>query len=439
VALSAAPNAAQDPAGHNIVRRGTAALRAGRSAAAGVVVLLVMTGCLAPAGGARVQDAEASGDGTLKIGLILDNTGSQGFLNTSQLAAARLAVREINAAGGHKGKPVELLPEIISEDTADQAKELAAAKADVVIGPTDSSRAPAAIDVLSNAKVALISPANAAGGLSTYRSGGYYFRTSAADVAQAAVLVKLAKDDGARTLAIVHEEGGYGKDVSAAVGAAAKAAGLGPVAVAGFALGQAQQAAAAAKAAAPDAVVLVARNGAQGAIAELNNAGLGGRKLILSDGAVNEYGSGLGSGALDGARGILPGVFPSAHFQGELVSVDPDLLDMTFAAETYDAVNLAAIAAAAAEDDAGTSIAARLIGVSGGAAQAAGETAVCTSYPTCIDLLRAGKRPDYDGQSGVINFDSNGDVTSANYMVFRYGADNQATRSGSETARSSGG
>ncbi|CAI3793090.1 ABC transporter substrate-binding protein [Pseudarthrobacter sp. MM222] len=438
MALPAAPHAGHDPAGDNIVRRRTAALRAGRSAAVGAVALLVMTGCLAPAGGARVRSAEASGDGTLKIGLILDNTGSQGFLNTSQLAAARLAVSEINAAGGHKGKPVELLPEIISEDTAGQAKELAAAKADVVIGPTDSSRAPAAIDVLSNAKVALISPANAASGLSTYRSGGYYFRTSAADVAQAAVLVKLAKDGGAKTLAIVYEEGGYGKDVSAAVGAAAKAAGLGPVAVAGFTPGQAQQAAAAAKAAAPDAVVLVARNGAQGAIAELNNAGLGGRKLILSDGAVNEYGSGLGSGALDGARGILPGVFPSAHFQGELVSVDPDLLDMTFAAETYDAVNLAVIAAAAAEDDAGTSIAARLIGVSGGAAQAAGETAVCTSYQTCIDLLRAGKRPDYDGQSGVINFDSNGDVTSANYMVFRYGADNQATRSGSETARSSG-
>jgi neutral amino acid transport system substrate-binding protein len=445
VALPAAAHARPDFAGHNSVRRRTAALRAGRSAAAGTVALLALTGCLAPAGGARVQDAEASGDGTLKIGLILDNTGGQSFLNNSQLAAAKLAVREINAAGGHKGKPVELLPETISEDSAAQARKLAAANADVVIGPTDSSRAPAAIDVLSNAKVALISPANAASGLSTYRSGGYYFRTSAADVAQAAVLVKLAKDGGAKTVAVVYQEGSYGKGVSAAVGAAAKDAGLGPVAVAEFKPGQAQEAAAAAKAAAPDAVVLVAREGAQGAIAELNNAGLGGQKLILGDGAVNEYGSGLGSGALDGARGILPGVFPSAHFQGELVSVDPGLKDMTFAAETYDAVNLAAIAAAAADDDAGTSIAARLIAVSGGSAspadgaQPAAETAACTSYQTCIDVLRAGKRPDYDGQSGVINFDSNGDVTSANYMVFRYGPDNQATMSGSETARSSGG
>jgi len=337
---------------------------------------------------------------------------------------------------------VELLPESIGTDTAAQAKNLVAAKADVVIGPTDSSRAADAIDVLSRAKVALISPANTAPGLSKYKSGGYYFRTTAADIAQASVLVKLAKDGGAKTIAVLHEEGSYGKEVSVAVSAAAKASGLGTSVDAEFSAGHAQQAAAAAKAAAPDAVVLVARDGAQGAIAELNNAGLAGNKLVLSDGAVNQYGHGLGSKALDGARGVLPGTFPSAHFQAELVAVDPGLKDMAFAAETYDAVNLAAIAAAAAEDDAGTSIASRLIAVSGGTAGAAGaasgEAEACGSYQECVAVLRAGKRPDYNGQSGPINFDSNGDVTAAAYMVYSYGSDNNAKMTGSETARSAG-
>jgi branched-chain amino acid transport system substrate-binding protein len=439
--------AGQEPcpkaAGGTVGRR-AAALRRGRAVAVLAAAALTTTACLGPAGGARVEQADASGDGTLRIGLILDNTGAQSFLNAPQLAAAKLAVKEINAAGGHKGKPVELLPETVSEDTAAQAKALVAAKADVVIGPTDSSRAPAAIDVLSNAKVAMISPANTASGLSSYESNGYYFRTSAADIAQAPVLVKLAKDGGAATIAVVYEEGSYGKDVSTAVAAAAKEAGLGPVAVAGFTPGQAQQAAAAAKAAAPDAVVLVSREGAQGAIAELNNAGLSGKKLILSDGAVNQYGSGLGSRALDGARGILPGTFASAHFQGELVSVDPELKDMTFAAETYDAVNLAAIAAAAAQDDAGTSVAASLIAVSGGNIPEqgnggpAGDSTVCKTYQECLDALRAGNRPDYDGESGPVGFDSSGDVSSANYVVYTYGADNTATMTGKETASSSG-
>ncbi|MCX6497613.1 MAG: ABC transporter substrate-binding protein [Arthrobacter sp.] len=408
----------------------------------GVVAAVALGACAGPTGNARVDAVDAGGDGTLRIGLILDNTGNQSFLNAPQLAAAKLAVKEINAAGGHKGKPVELLPETIGTDTAAQAKGLVAAKADVVIGPTDSSRAPDAIDVLARAKVAVISPANTAPGLSKYKSGGYYFRTVAADVAQASVLVKLAKDGGAKTIAVVHEEGSYGKEVSVAVSAAAKAAGLGTSVDAEFKAGQAQQAAAAAKAASPDAVVLVARDGAQGAIAELNNVGLAGRKLILSDGAVNQYGQGLGSRALDGARGILPGMFPSAHFQAELVAVDPGLKDMAFAAETYDAVNLAAIAAAAADDDAGASIAAKLVSVSGGTTGSpgapAGEAQACTSYQDCVTALRAGKRPDYDGQSGPINFDSNGDVTTAGYMVYSYGADNNAKMTGAETARSAG-
>ncbi|MBT2596020.1 ABC transporter substrate-binding protein [Arthrobacter sp. ISL-72] len=423
------PSAARHVTG-TPARSGRSRLRFSAAAALAAGTALVLAGCSGQTGNARVDAADAAGDGTLRVGLILDNTGKQSFLNASQLAAAKLAVQEINAAGGHKGRPVELLPEEIGEDTAAQAKALVAAKADVVIGPTDSSRAPGAIDVLANAKVAIISPANTAHGITRYKSGGYYFRTSAADVAQAPVLVKMANDSGARTLAIVHEEGLYGKDVSAAVAAAAKAAGLGIVADAAFPSGQAQQAAAAAAAAAPDAVVLVARAGAQGAIAELNNQGLAGSKLILSDGAINQYGSALGSNALDGARGILPGVFSSAHFQGELVAVDPELKDMTFAAEAYDAVNLAAIAAAAAQDDAGSSIAAKLMAVSGGSEGAA----PCKSYKECADAIKAGKAADYDGESGRVGFDSNGDVTSANYMVFTYAANNTARMSGRETA-----
>jgi branched-chain amino acid transport system substrate-binding protein len=219
------------------------------------------------------------------------------------------------------------------------------------------------------------------------------------------------------------------------------------VADAEFTPGQAQQAVAAAKAANPDAVILVSRDGAQGAIAELNNAGLAGKKLVLSDGAVSKYGAGLGARALEGARGILPGVFPSAAFQADLVAVDPGLKDMVFAAETYDAVVLAAVAAAAAEDDAGTSIAASLVAVSGGTPAAGGTGAggsqppseSCTSYKDCVGVLRAGQRPDYDGQSGRINFDAHGDITEANYMVSTYGEDNLPTVDGTEAASSSGG
>ncbi|GAC1449380.1 MAG: hypothetical protein PVSMB10_01180 [Pseudarthrobacter sp.] len=411
----------------------TALLRSITAAA----LLLALAGCAGAAGGnARVDTVEASGDGTLRIGLLLDNTGEQSFLNDAQRAAAEVAVKDINAAGGHKGKPVELIIGA-GEDTRAQAKNLVDSKADVVIGPTDSSHAPAAIDVLSAARTPLISPANSAGALSAYKSGGYYFRTAPTDVAQASVLVKLAKDGGAKNIAVVHQDSAYGTDVSAAVAGAASAAGLETVSTSAFKPGAAQKAAAAARAAKPDVVILIAREDAQGALAELNNAGLSGSKLILSDGAFAQYGSGLGSKALDGARAVVPGVFPSAAFQARLLEVNPGLKDLSFAAEAYDAVNLAALAAAAADDDAGRSIAANLIAVSGGTAggQDTGQPGkACLSYADCLAVLKAGGKINYDGESGPVAFDSHGDITTANFMVFTYGADNRAVRTGREAA-----
>lgn len=409
---------------------------------------IALAGCSATIGNARLDVVTPSGDGVLRVGVILDNSGGSAFLNESELAAAKLAVKQVNDAGGYRGHPVELLPAsaasdgssaaAFTADTAAQAKALLGAHADVVVGPTDSSHAAAAIDVLSPARVPLISPANTASGLSSYKSGGFYFRTSAADTAQGSVLAKLAHDAGAKRLSVLHEAGDYGTRVSGAVMDAARGLGMDAVSNVEFAAGKAAPAAASIKSGTPDAVVVVARDGAQGALAELLNAGLSGKKLLLSDGAIRQYGTTLGAGGLDGARGILPGVFPSVEFQAGLTGIAPNLKDTTYAAETFDAVTLAALAAAAANDDAGASIAAWLTTVSGGVRPTAGgaaskERTSCASYKDCLEVLKGAKLPDYDGESGTIGFDANGDVTSSNYMVFTYGADNTARVSGKET------
>lgn len=411
-----------------------------RSSALGLSAALVLavTACSGVAGNARLADAEASGDGTLRIGVILDSSGEQSFLNDAQQAAVELAVRDVNADGGHKGKPVELLA-TPSGDSASQARKLVDGKADVVVGPTDSVNAPAAIDVLSRAGITVISPANTASALTNYKSGGYYFRTAAADAAQAPVLVKLATDTGAKSLAVIYQEGSYGKAVSDAVASVAGESGLGAPVVAEFAPGQAADAAAKVRDAAADAVVVIAREGSQGVLAELKNAGIPGEKLLLSDGAFDQYGSGLANGTLEGARAVLPGNFPSSAFQDRLLSVDKGLKDLTFAAESYDAVILAALAAEERKDDSGKSIAAGLISVSGGHIDGAGERTPCTSFVDCRKLLASGKGADYDGQSGPVAFDGNGDITSASYMTFTYGPDNKATLSGKESAARSNG
>ncbi|MCY0906117.1 ABC transporter substrate-binding protein [Arthrobacter sp. H14-L1] len=425
---------------------GSTAAPATALGAAVLAAALAITACSGPSGNARTASVGASGDGVLKVGLLLDNGGAQGFLNDSEQAAAKLAVNQISISGGFKGKPVELLPATPGADTTSQATTLAALKADVVIGPTDSANAAAAIGVLSTAKITLISPANTAPGLRDAASGGYYFRTQAAYTMQGQVLAKLAADIGPK-IAVLHESGSYGAEISRAVTEALKR--TGSVAAAGTHAGtdavavdaQANPGAEAetvreVKNAQADAVIVVARGGGQSLLAELANAGIPGSKLVLSDGATGNYGTGLASAALKGAKGILPGIFPTAEFQKQLLALTPGLKDMTFAAETYDAVILAALAATAADDDAGSSIAARLISVSGGSGVGDGGKAAagtpCTGYPDCSELLARKQSIDYEGISGPINFDENGDITAANYVVYSYGADNRPAMSGTE-------
>ena len=66
-------------------------------------------GCLG-AGGRRPLHPlppPTQGDGALTIGTLLPQTGSLAFLGPPEFAGVELAVKDINAAGGVLGKPVD--------------------------------------------------------------------------------------------------------------------------------------------------------------------------------------------------------------------------------------------------------------------------------------------------------------------------------------------
>ncbi|HEV2821010.1 MAG TPA: hypothetical protein VGW11_10930, partial [Solirubrobacteraceae bacterium] len=46
-----------------------------------------------------------------------------------------------------------------------------------------------------------------------------------------------------------------------------------------------------------------------------------------------------------------------------------------------------------------------------------------TQLPQAIDALRNGQDIDFEGVTGPINFDENGDPAAATYEVYRYGND----------------
>ena len=51
-----------------------------------------------------------AGDGVLKIGTLLPETGSLAFLGPPEIAGVKVAIEEINAAGGVLGKPTSSRP-----------------------------------------------------------------------------------------------------------------------------------------------------------------------------------------------------------------------------------------------------------------------------------------------------------------------------------------
>ncbi len=97
--------------------------------------------------------------------------------------------------------------------------------------------------------------------------------------------------------------------------------------------------------------------------------------------------------------------------------VDPALQDFNYAAEAYDVVNVIALAMEIAQTD-GIEHASEIIGVTRDGTK-------CTSFVECKELIDAGEDIDYDGSSGPLEFDGNGEPTIASYGLLRIGDNNR--------------
>jgi branched-chain amino acid transport system substrate-binding protein len=136
-----------------------------------------------------------------------------------------------------------------------------------------------------------------------------------------------------------------------------------------------------------------------------------------------DYSQALPAGTLTNVNGILEGAGADAAFAARVKAADPAASNMLYAPEAYDATILAALAAIVAKDASGAAIASRLVDVSRGGIK-------CTSFGECIAVLKTQSDIDYDGISGTIAFDKNGDPSSAHFGIYKYDAGNRFARAG---------
>ncbi|WP_111720633.1 ABC transporter substrate-binding protein [Homoserinimonas sp. OAct 916] len=396
---------------------------------------LVLAGCAA---GTTADPSESAApapggepivsDLTLKIGTILPQSGQLAYLGPPEEAGVQLAVNEINEA--NMGIKVEATFRDSGDTTTDiatiSATDLLAAGVTSIVGAASSAVSFNIIDKITDAGVLQISPANTSPDFTDYDDGGLYFRTAPSDLLQGEVLANQIAEDGKSALGMIVLNDPYGTGLAASLKENYEAAGGKVVSEALFNEGDTTFDAqiSTVMAAKPDAIAVITFEQAKVIIPALVAAGAPNDSMYLVDGNLADFSADFEPGTLEGSKGTQPGPALSADFHDKLMAIDPTLKNFNYAAESYDAVVLLALAALAAQDTSGKAMAGKMVEVSGGS----GDGTKATTFADAAKIILDGGVADYDGPSGPITFNEKGDPTEAAIGIFQYQKDNTIKR-----------
>lgn len=405
---------------------------------------LVLAGCSGGGtGGDATTPPSETRDLTLKIGTILPQTGSLSFLGPPEEAGVGLAAADVNAYAETSGLTIDDIVWGDSGDTDNKAyattiQTLISEGVTAAIGAASSGVTKLFLDDAVAAGIITFSPANTSLDFTTWDDNGLYWRTAPSDTLQGEVLGNLVAEDGRENVAVLYLNDSYGTGLNEVFQETFTGAGGTIVAEQSYNTGDTSFDAqiSAIMASNPDAIVLITFDEIYTIGPALLAAGYPADQLYLVDGNLKNFGSDdkwpAGS-SMEGAKGTTPAgpLEADAGFQDRLnewwvADGNTELTDFSYANESYDAVILIALAALAANSTDAADVAGKLQEVSGGS----GDGEKCDSFEACADIILAGNVADYDGHSGPITFDENGDPTEATIGIFQYGADNLNTRIG---------
>lgn len=379
----------------------------------------------------EVDDAEYTpSEDSIKVGMILPTTGALASFGLTGKNSAQLAMKEINQAGGVNGKQLELLikdSQLDGPTGAAAAKALSEAGAVAIVGAAASS---VTLYTSQNQTIAdgmaLISPSSTSPVISTLEDNNTVWRTIASDAFQGVILANLIYQDGVTQVSGVFRNDAYGAGLWEAFKQTYQSLGGEVLAEVDYPetkeIDFGSEVSAAFANGAPQAIVLISffTDGAN-FTRDLSSAGHSGVGLYGVDG--NFGAAMLTNGApqvLEGMRGTAP-VPPAetANYQTffnnfkNTFGFEPDV----FGESSYDAVYLVALALEQAGENSKSAVIANLQSVS----KADSDNAVTINpgeFSTAVSTLSAGGDVNYNGASGAIDFDENGDVTSGTYIIW---------------------
>jgi branched-chain amino acid transport system substrate-binding protein len=419
--------------------------RALRGAASLATTALVLAAC----GGDQQQAEVAPGEvgpaavvqaSALSLGYLLPESGLLVSAGAVQIEAVRLAVADMNAAGGVLGQSVTLLPGDEGNDEAvarQSAEQLIDAGIHAVVGAASSWASLATLPLFHDRRIIMCSASNSAPALLTDPNTTYYFRTTPSDSGQTSALARRIVADGHSRVAILALADSYGSGLLASLVPALDVEGASISDIVSYdrdAPSYDEDVEQALRGS-PEAVVIIGRDESVDVIRPLLAAGLTADRLYGVDG--NRL-SGLGAavdpadpGILAGFTGTAPGA--TREFHERLLPLlpppGPGTLflgsETVFGGQAYDCaivIALAVIAAGSVDPDA----------VRGQMLEVAGNGGTkCTTFAACKALLESGQTIDYDGVSGPIEWRSNAAFPSfATYEIWQVQQDGSIAQVG---------
>jgi branched-chain amino acid transport system substrate-binding protein len=404
-----------------------------RQALAMVAVLSLALGCADMASQATPYNPGQHDPNAVQLGLVFHFTGSGGQQPQFLLNAVRMGVAEINAAGGVNGRPLEVVARDDNGDPAfgaQAARELVAGGAVALMTATSGVTSQILTTVTDSALVPVLSPSATSPSLTGLAAHGTFFRTAPSDAFQGAILASEVYAQGVRDVAIIRIGNAYGVGLSnvftaqfTALGGSIRATVEYPN---GKSLGFTQEVANLFAHGVPAGVLIV------GTLVDGSNVT---RDLDLYNplprpryfGTEGLYDS---SFLVNGASGVLSGFMgtsnasptQSATYQGFAARFQDGTgqAPILFSDDAYDAVYLAALAMQQGGANTRAAMLANLRSVSNFSATPGADVVVHPGeWPQALAAIKAGRHVKYEGASGTIGWDGNGDVTSGTYLIYR--------------------
>lgn len=358
------------------------------------------------------------------MGTLLPLSGSLGSKGPSRQKAADLAARHINQAGGVQGQSLALM----HEDSATDA-ETAVQNADkllkenpdlpIIIGASSSAVSEAVLQSLHGSAPLLISPSSTSARFTEMDAEDRFFRTAPSDAFQGKILAERIFSAGIQTLSVLHLDDAYGNSLLSTLSQAFEALGGQIIAAEAYAGGDLKNAQTALKKllnAEGNAICLIGYPEEAPALFNtwLDSSQKSELRWFFSDGlkAAQIVDGVKMPTRLDGSLGTVPSSSPrdeSKLFESAYLEAYQEL-PVSFAANTYDAVVLAALALHKLKTGHAENLQTALREVSAPPGRTVGPGK--DSLKEALELIAQGQDVDYEGASGKVNLDAQGDVIS---------------------------